>query len=168
MDIISCREWMLGSIMHGFPLVIKQIIMLIQWIFLVSNKQTTWKFLHFHSCFEKLTLVFEICLGLWFEYWQCYGCSKRRDRHEDIFFQIWNQLNTMRVEFLVKIFFFCSECTLWIWLLDMLPFHMKVFVDFLSIYMDFFLQLLHVQSWNFQILNQDYEYLWIKRRRKKF
>ena len=40
----------------------------------------------------------------------------------------------MRVEFLVKIFFFCSECTLWIWLLDMLPFHMKVFVDFLSIY----------------------------------
>ena len=102
MDIISCREWMLGSVMHEFPLVIKQIIMLIPWLFLVSNKQRMWKFLHFHSCFEKLTLVFEICLGLWFEYWQCYGCSKRRDRHEDIFFQIWNQLNTMRVEFLVK------------------------------------------------------------------
>ena len=89
MDIISCREWMLGSLMLGFPLVIKQIIMLIPWLFLVSNKQTTWKFLHFHSCFEKLTLVSEICSGLWFWYWQCYGC-------------IWNQLNTMRVEFLVK------------------------------------------------------------------
>ena len=102
MDIISCREWILGSVMHGFPLVIKQIIMLILWLFLVSKKQAKWKFLHFRSCFEKLTLVFEICLGLWFGYWQCYGCSKRRDRHEDIFFQIWNQLNTMRVEFLVK------------------------------------------------------------------
>ena len=85
MDIISCREWMLGSVMHRFPLVIKQIIMLIPWLFLVSNKQTTWKFLHFHICFENLTLVFEICSGLWFGYWQCYGCSKRRDRHEDIF-----------------------------------------------------------------------------------